>query len=63
MAYEHLMVEKMDGGVGMITLNRPEVLNALNSALLSEYDEALIVPHPPGEDKLPILPQRLEHGA
>ena len=42
MAYEHLLVEKMDGGVGMVTLNRPEVLNALNSALLSEYDEALI---------------------
>jgi enoyl-CoA hydratase len=37
----NVLVERADGGVGIITLNRPEVLNALNTALLDEYDEAL----------------------
>lgn len=32
---------KTEGGVGVITLNRPKALNALNSALLSELCDAL----------------------
>ena len=35
MAYETLLVET-DGGVGIITLNRPEALNALNRKLCAE---------------------------
>jgi enoyl-CoA hydratase len=35
MAYETLLVEA-DGGVGIITLNRPEALNALNRKLCAE---------------------------
>ena len=40
MAYETLKVETR-GRVGLITLNRPEALNALNSTLLGELRQAL----------------------
>ena len=40
MAYENLLTEKRDG-IGVITLNRPKVLNALNSALMRELGDAL----------------------
>lgn len=39
-AFEHVLVEQ-DGPVGIITLNRPNVLNALNGALLNELSAAL----------------------
>ncbi len=41
MAYENLLVEKVDGGVGVVTLNRPSKLNALSCPLVSELDEVL----------------------
>lgn len=40
MSYENIVVEK-DEGVGIIRLNRPEVLNALSSALYREVNEAV----------------------
>ena len=40
MTYEHILVEKRDR-VGLVTLNRPKALNALNQALLREVDKAL----------------------
>lgn len=40
MAHETIIVEAR-GGVGLIRLNRPAALNALNSALLGELNEAL----------------------
>ena len=40
MAYENIIVER-DDGVGVITLNRPTVLNALSRALSRELDEAI----------------------
>ena len=40
MAYETLLVET-DGPVGIITLNRPDALNALNSKLCSEVVDQL----------------------
>jgi enoyl-CoA hydratase len=40
MAYETLLVET-DGPVGVITLNRPEALNALNDKLVTELGSAL----------------------
>lgn len=40
MAYETILYEKSDG-IGTITLNRPEVLNALNTKLREELAEAL----------------------
>ena len=40
MAYEHILVETR-GAVGLITLNRPEALNALCSPLMVELNEVL----------------------
>ena len=43
MAYENILVEKVEGGVGVVTLNRPAKLNALSYALASELDEVVTV--------------------
>jgi enoyl-CoA hydratase/carnithine racemase len=40
MAYEHILVETEDG-VGIVTLNRPDVLNAMNRRLSTELHEAV----------------------
>jgi enoyl-CoA hydratase len=40
MAYENIIVETR-GAVGLITLNRPKALNALNAALMAELSTAL----------------------
>jgi enoyl-CoA hydratase len=40
MAYENILVETR-GRVGLITLNRPKALNALNDALMEELGDAL----------------------
>ncbi|MCW2925452.1 MAG: fadB [Thermoleophilia bacterium] len=40
MAYETIQVER-DGAVGVVTLDRPKVLNALNPQLLTELVDAL----------------------
>ncbi len=40
MSYENLLVEKR-GAVGVITLNRPQALNALCAALIDELGQAL----------------------
>lgn len=40
MAYENILVDQK-GAVGIITLNRPNALNALNGALIEELNEAL----------------------
>jgi len=40
MAYENIIVETR-GKVGLITLNRPKALNALNDALIDELGDAL----------------------
>lgn len=37
MAHEHVLVEKKDR-IAYVTLNRPEVLNALNAAVMAELD-------------------------
>ena len=38
--YQHLLIQQ-DGGVLTITMNRPEVLNAFNNAMLAELTEAV----------------------
>ena len=40
MSYEFIVLER-DGGVGVITMNRPRVLNALNRAMYREIDAAI----------------------
>jgi len=40
-AFENILVETVDGGVGIVTLNRPAKLNALSYPLACELDEAL----------------------
>ena len=40
MAYENIIVERVEG-VGVVTLNRPTVLNALSRALSRELDDAI----------------------
>jgi len=40
MSYQNIIVE-MDGAVGLIRLNRPKALNALNSRLIQELNVAL----------------------
>src|SRR5262245_58809140 len=40
MAYEHILIEREDG-VGIVTLNRPEALNAMNRKLGNELLEAV----------------------
>ena len=40
MNYEHILVEEEDG-VGIVTLNRPDKLNAMNRRLSSELHDAV----------------------
>jgi enoyl-CoA hydratase len=40
MSYQHVLVETQDG-VGIITLNRPDALNALSNALIRDLVDAL----------------------
>src|SRR3954447_23281219 len=34
--YEHLLVDRLDDGIAVVTLNRPDRLNAVNKALHAE---------------------------
>ena len=40
MSYEHILIEAEDG-VGIVTLNRPDKLNAMNRQLSSELHDAV----------------------
>lgn len=40
MRYSHIRFEPEAGGIVLITINRPEKLNALNNATMSELDDA-----------------------
>lgn len=49
MAYENILVETR-GGVGLVTLNRPKAMNALNAALMAEL--ALAIDEFDGDDAI-----------
>src|SRR5512140_1912382 len=42
MAYTHILTERRDR-IGLVTLNRPQAMNALSNALLTELMDALEV--------------------
>jgi len=42
MAYSFILFETGDDGVALLTINRPEKLNALNAGVLAELDNALV---------------------
>ena len=41
MDFENIIADVKDGGVALITLNRPDALNALNDALITELGQAI----------------------
>jgi len=47
MGYKYIIYEK-SGGIGWITLNRPEKMNSLNEAMLGEWRKVILAA---GEDK------------
>ena len=47
-SYENIIVEMKEPGVALVILNRPKALNALNSAMIKELNQALgILDHDP----------------
>src|SRR5216117_3897461 len=54
MAYGYILSERLDG-VALITLNRPDKLNALSFPLMQEVDDALTQYEADGDVKAVIL--------
>lgn len=40
MSYSHILFERTDDAIALLTINRPQKLNALNQAVIEELDEA-----------------------
>jgi enoyl-CoA hydratase len=54
MGYENILLDR-DGPVGVVTLNRPKVLNALSPALIAEVADALSHLEDEGEIRAAVL--------
>jgi enoyl-CoA hydratase len=54
MGYENILLDR-DGPVGVVTLNRPKVLNALSPALIAEVTDALSHLEDEGEIRAAVL--------
>jgi enoyl-CoA hydratase len=54
MGYENILLDR-DGPVGVVTLNRPKVLNALSPALIAEVTDALSQLEDEGEIRAAVL--------
>ena len=54
MSYEAITLER-DGQVARITLNRPEKLNAINDAMISDLEEALEEIHHDAETRVVVI--------
>ena len=54
MAFDNLLVER-DGTVATLTINRPKVLNALNTQTLGELRDALLVLRDDGDVRVVII--------
>jgi enoyl-CoA hydratase len=54
MAYQNVILEK-EGLIGIIRMNRPDALNALNSATFHEYDNVLDVLEKDSEIRIVII--------
>ena len=56
-----LVLYETEGSTGIVTINRPEVMNALNSQVLEELDKVLSMDYYLPNDKiLQLLPQFLQ---
>jgi enoyl-CoA hydratase len=53
MEYQHLLLEQTEAGIHLLTLNRPQALNALNSAMLAEL--ALAIARVAADDRTRVM--------
>ena len=53
MEYHHLLLEQTEAGIRLLTLNRPQALNALNSAMLAEL--ALAIARVAADDRTRVM--------
>jgi len=61
MEFEHLIIEKRDDHIAIVTLNRPDKLNALNSTLMREIERVTEEFHTDLETRVVIFTGKGKH--